>query len=180
MNENVLASDNHQLVFDSFPEVTYFCQNVTIPGVSMTPQEVPTPFASHSVGGDKLQFDQMDVTFLVDEDLKTWLTIYDWLVSATGALDRSGYKALHSANSIYSDLTLLLLTNNKNPNLRVKVKNCFPVSLSSLSMSSNVSSHEILTASVSLKYTYFSIEHVDRTEDQGRIYTDDSISQRHH
>ena len=62
------------------PKVEYFCTAATVPGISLanTPAQA-TPLKDIPLPGDKLNYDQLVCTFLVDENLENYQEIHGWL-----------------------------------------------------------------------------------------------------
>ena len=42
---------------------------------------VPTPLVDYPIVGEKLTYDQFSMTFLVDEKLKNFMELHNWLVN---------------------------------------------------------------------------------------------------
>ena len=62
------------------PKVEYFCTQVNLPGVSLADNyEQPTPFRNIPLPGEKLQYEALTITFLVDENLENYQEIHGWL-----------------------------------------------------------------------------------------------------
>ena len=78
-NTNFLQPTKYILTFPEVPDMIYFCQKANIPGVSLGQaiQETPNLDLFHS--GTKISYNTFDVTFLVNEDLSAWTTIYNWM-----------------------------------------------------------------------------------------------------
>ena len=53
---------------------------------------------------DKVTFDTLDVTFLVDEDLENFKEIYDWMDAIVLVHDPSSYSTLTKSTSTQSKL----------------------------------------------------------------------------
>jgi hypothetical protein len=133
----------------------YFCQKANIPGVSLGQaiQETPNLDLFHS--GTKISYNTFDVTFLVNEDLSAWTTIYNWMkdlssVEASYAKRKEGKK----------QAVLTVMSNQNNPKLRVKLMDLFPLSLSDLEFDTTQSAEEHITATVSFRYDWFELEQV--------------------
>ena len=174
-NLSLAQSTKFKLSFSKLPYVTYFCSSVNIPGVSMTPTQQATPFSDLPVPGDKIQYETFDVSFLIDEDYRSWFTIHDWIRGVTFPTSYEEYRNLKLNNTTYpqnrtmvlstetpqySDAILTIYTNKNNPNLRIKFKDCFPISLSSVRLSAQESADVILNGDVSFKFAYYDIERV--------------------
>jgi len=69
-----------RLAFNRIPTTTWFCTAANIPGITLGEATYPTPMADMFVTGDKLTFDTLNITFLVDEELQNYREIWDWIV----------------------------------------------------------------------------------------------------
>jgi hypothetical protein len=154
-NTNFLQPTKYVLTFPEVPDMIYFCQKANIPGVSLGQaiQETPNLDLFHS--GTKISYNTFDVTFLVNEDLSAWTTIYNWMkdlssVEASYAKRKEGKK----------QAVLTVMSNQNNPKLRVKLMDLFPLSLSDLEFDTTLSAEEHITATVSFRYDWFELEQV--------------------
>ena len=66
-NLNLLQLVAFETNFQRIPNVNYFCQKVNIPGMVLGSAVQPTPFSDIPLEGDKLSFDTLDISFLIDE-----------------------------------------------------------------------------------------------------------------
>ena len=161
------------------PNVEYFVTAVNLPGVSFSGDAtINTRFTSVHFMGDSMEFQDLEVTFLVNEALENYREIHDWMIGIGFPKDNQQYidaigseqnmnpiaskvdnaKATGKPSVLMSDATLTILTNKNNPNLRVNFKNCFPTSLSGLSYTTQGTDTEQLTASVTFKYDIYEFE----------------------
>lgn len=69
-----------RLAFNRIPTTTWFCTAANIPGITLGEATYPTPMADMFVTGDKLTFETLNITFLVDEELQNYREIWDWIV----------------------------------------------------------------------------------------------------
>lgn len=167
-NPNLLQPNKFQLNFSRMPNVQYFCQAVSVPGVSMSEVPQNTPFVDLYVPGEKLVYDLLNITFYVDENLQSWKEVHDWLRAMTFPTNFEEYRNLNNLNKYtrssntnkpqYSDGILTLLTSANNPNIRIKFFDLFPVSISSFIMSATDSPENIITADATFRYAYYNIE----------------------
>ena len=65
----------HQL-----PKVEFFTTAANIPAISLGELVIPTPYKSIPILGDNLTFDNLTISFIVDEELQNYRTIHDWMV----------------------------------------------------------------------------------------------------
>jgi hypothetical protein len=61
------------------PHVNFFVQEVNLPGLSIDPKSVGNPFTTIPVPGEKIRFNSLDVTFVVDENYQNWYEIFRWM-----------------------------------------------------------------------------------------------------
>jgi hypothetical protein len=122
------------------------------------------------IPGDKVQFGDLTIRFLVDEDLGNFMEIQKWIrglgypesekdiidLQKLGPGDVSGRYANEGFN-IYSDATLQILSNNLVPKFQVFFKDVFPTSLSTVTFDATDTDIEYFTAEVSFKYTMYNI-----------------------
>ena len=62
------------------PKVEFFTTAANLPGINLGESILPTPFKQVPVMGDDLTFDNLEITFLVDEKLENYREIHQWLV----------------------------------------------------------------------------------------------------
>lgn len=161
------------------PNVEYFVTGVNLPGISFGGDAtINTRFTSIHFMGDNLQFEDLTLTFLVNEALENYREIHDWMTGIGFPKDNEQYieainteqemnpilskvdnaKATGKPSVLMSDATLTMLTNKNNPNLRVNFKNCFPTSLSGLDYTTQSTDTEQLSATVTFKYDIYEFQ----------------------
>ena len=153
-NTAFLSPLGFKLQIKKLPNVNYFVQSVDIPSVSLGTADADTPFIKIPFPGTKLTYGNLQVTFKVDEDLKNYLEIYDWLKSVGFPDNFAQYTnvagaALASGDGVFSDISLIVLTSAMNPNIEFTFQDCFPVDLSALQFDSTSVDVQYLTATVS-------------------------------
>jgi hypothetical protein len=166
-NPNLLHPNKFQLNFARAPNVSYFCQSVSLPGIST--QEIPVynPFVEVYAAGEKTVYDTLNVTFYVDEEMKAWIEVHDWIRAMTFPEEYEEYVNLKNLSAIagrpkepfpqYSDLLITVLSSSNKPYYQFKFFNAFPVSLSPLLLSSSDSPESVVTADATFRYTYYDI-----------------------
>ena len=61
------------------PKVEYFTTACNIPGISLNATVQPTPLADIPLPGDTIIFNDLEITFLVDENLENYREIHGWM-----------------------------------------------------------------------------------------------------
>jgi hypothetical protein len=151
-NKNFLSPIGFQFAIQRLPNVNYFCTSASIPEISVGEVETQNPFIRLPTPGEKLAFGQLQLQFRVDEDLKNFQEIYDWLIGL-GYPDEFQQRANVQANyGIFSDASLLITTNQYKPNVDVKFVDLYPTSLSAVEFNIEQGDVEYLNANVSFSY----------------------------
>jgi hypothetical protein len=156
------------------PNASYTCQSANIPDIQLGFALQPTPFVDVPVIGDKLNFGELAIRFLISEDMSNYLELYRWLVAlgvpndynqfSTFVKDRPSrfpFVTKQDGTSeilAYSDATLTILDSTNTAKVNIIFKSLFPTSLSALDFDIASGSVEYFTAIASFKYTIFEVE----------------------
>jgi len=162
-NSSYLQETKFTFSFPTLPFLRYFCQGVSIPGVSTSAVEVSNPFASTYRHGDKLVFDDFAITCLVDEDLRVWEESYNWLVALTKPAKFPQYirNLGNGRDSPYHDGILTTNTNANLPNVRFKFTYCHPVSVSAIQFTTTGDADTAMTIDIRFRYDQMEIDRLD-------------------
>ena len=164
------------------PNVEFFVQTANIPGITLGEVTMPTPLKDIPMPGDKVTYQSLDVSFLVDENLNNYKEIHDWITGLGFPQDHKQFKTLQGTSSdrfpgttsstaargtsmpqpldeggIYSDATLTVLNNKNIAKTEIRFQNVFPVSLGGLSYDIKASDVDYLQVSASFNYMYYDI-----------------------
>ena len=171
-NRNYMSPLGFKLILTKTPKVDFLCQSANIPQISMGTAIQPTYLKDIPVPGDKVLYDDLNVRFLVDEKMENYLAIHKWITGlgypeSIGQFDqlrkddiRTNASASDDADPRYfefSDATLQILNSNYKPSVLVNFKDAFPIALSTLEFDVTTRDYNFFTASVTFKYTIFSI-----------------------
>ncbi len=163
-NKNFLGQTGFRLVMDRLPTMTYFSQQVSLPTISLSGAvTVSNPVIDYPLPGEKLTFGDFSVTFRVDEDMKNFLELYNWLVGLGSPESPDQFRRFQNASinqSNLSDGTLIILSSKYNPNIRVKFRGMYPESLSELQFNTTGTDIDYLEATATFKYRDYIIETV--------------------
>jgi len=172
-NRNLLSPNGFKFSIAKYPKVDFYSNKAAIPGISLGVAIQPNPFRDLPVPGDKLEYNDLSLTFLIDEAMENYLAIYDWLISLGypenidqfNELRRNQrYNASEDSRDTYnqySDGSLEILNSNLKPIYKVKFKDLFPVSLNTLEFDATQRDYSYFTGVVSFKYTIFQMQTLD-------------------
>lgn len=151
---NPLLPTYYRFTLARLPKVTYFCQNASLPSVTMSEVIMPTPFMQIK-RPSKMDFDELSIGFVVDESMGNWLEIFNWMRSVTNVED---YKEFRPPNTHVTTANLIILNSSKNPKINVTFYDIFPKSLSSIDFTSTVMDPEPFVANATFSYRSYDIE----------------------
>jgi hypothetical protein len=167
-NRNFLSPTGFKFTLTRTPKVAFFCNQANIPdlnlGVAIQPsytKMLPTP-------GDIIEFGDLTLRFLVDENLENYMEIQNWIrglgfpedLRQFDDLEKSGTVQGNYARdrqNIYSDGTLQILTSSQIPNFQIRFQDLFPYSLSTMTFDATDTDIQYFTADVGFKYTIYNI-----------------------
>ena len=167
-NLNTLSPVNFDLLIQKLPKTRYFCVGATLPGVSFGEAVHDTTLAVRSyLPGDRITFDPLVVRFTVDEDMKNYQEIFNWIMQLGPGIDPADFADLIGSSGrdwgnrsgdpteMYSDATLMVNTSSNNANVEVQFIDCFPTSLGSIEFATDTTDVTYAVADLTLRYTYF-------------------------
>ena len=165
----------HQL-----PKVEYFTVSASIPGISAGVVTVETPFKDIPIIGDKLTYDNLSITFIVDEYLENYISLHNWMRGIGFPTDRKEFRTFRDVTSntpaggksgsvdlvgsavpdkaMYSDAYLMVLSNKNNPIVEIDFQNIFPVSLGALEFTQTATDVEYITVDAVFAYEIYDIK----------------------
>jgi hypothetical protein len=158
MQQNFLSPLGFAFKIGRLPNVEFFVQGASVPGVSMGTTTSPTPFKSIHLAGDKLEYDPFTVTLRVDENMHSYEEILNWMIGLAKPSSFDEYKGLkNSDDGLYSDASLIILNSNQNPNIEFSFKKVFPTSLSNINMDVTAQGIVYVTCEVTFQHNGFEL-----------------------
>ena len=170
------------------PEVEFFCQTANIPGIGLGTADFHTPLKDIPMPGDKVTYQDLAISFLVDENLNNYKEIHDWIIGIGFPQNHTQFSDLRALSSdrfpgttastaatgtsiakplpesgIYSDATLTILNSKNIAKTEIRFHNIYPTSLGALSYSVQASDVNYLTAAVDFSYMYYEIVQISTT-----------------
>lgn len=156
---NYLSPTNFSIEVSRIPNVQFFTNKLTIPGITASPTVLDTPLAAIYYSQDKLTYGDLDMSFIVDENMNNYKEILSWMEGMGSPESTKSYSTLSSsADGIYSDISVIITNSHRNPNLKFTFTNCFPVSLGSIELDVNVQDISYATCSVTMRYDLMKME----------------------
>ena len=165
----------HQL-----PKVEFFTVSANLPGISAGTATHATPFKDIPIMGEKLEYENLSISFIVDEYLENYISLHNWMIGYGFPKNREQFRTFRDVTSntpaggktpsvdliesatpdkaMYSDAFLQILSNKNNPILEVSFENAFPISLSALDFTQTATDVEYLVATAEFAYQIYEIK----------------------
>ena len=164
-NTQFLSPLGFNFSIKKLPNTNYFVQAVNVPTVQMGDAVLPTPFVNIPTIGDRMAFAEFQLSFKVDEDMKNYIELFDWMVQLGFPEDFAQSKNIYEkqrsvdflADGPYSDATVTILNSAMQPNVEVQFEDCYPTALSDLQFSTTAPSVDYIECQATFRYKLFRI-----------------------
>ena len=167
-NRNFLSPVGFKFSLKRAPGVAFFCNQANIPSMDLGIAEQPTYLRNIPTPGDKIEFGDLTLRFLVDEDLVNYMELQRWIRGLGFPESMNEFRKLegeavlpgnfgNAGDDIYSDGTLQILSSNLVPSFQVVFNDLFPYTLSTITFDATDADIEYFTADVSFKYTIYNL-----------------------
>ena len=163
-NLNPLSPTGFQFSIQKLPNITFFCQEVNLPDISIGSPEFNTPLSMIPIAGEMISYGNLTVQFLVDEQMANYKSIYNWITGLGFPESHQQYKDFISSDSRgirgelaknYSDATLTILGPNNTSVQNIQFVDLFPISLDSINFVSNVDDIQYLVGNATFKFNLY-------------------------
>ena len=166
-NLNPLSPNGFNFSITKLPDVSFFCQRVIIPSISLASIDRPTPFVNTPIPGEIMTFSELSLQFLIDDQMLNYKTIYNWMVALGYPEDNKQYSNFVNGQNAtvyselarnYSDATVTVLDAQNNPTNAFKFYDLFPISLDPIQFEATAMDVNYVIGSATFKYSYFTID----------------------
>lgn len=160
-NINPLNPNGFMFSITRIPEVSFFCQEVNLPSISLQNVEMPTPFVNYPIAGDRPDFGDLNVQFLIDSEMKNYKAVFNWLRGLGFPENNQQYTEQTASGTTsevaasYSDAVLSILGGGSMPIQTIRFVDVLPVSLESLTFLSTNQDVQYLVGNATFKYAYY-------------------------
>lgn len=141
-NPNFAASDKWRLSIGDLVLLTRSIHDFSIPGVYSEGIDGPSPGdVLLSISSERLTYDPIVFTFVIDEEWKTWMQIYNWIQSN-----------VRKDDPVVKDITIELLDNMNRPiGLQLLLEAARPTALDNVLVDVDAAVPQLVTT-VTFKY----------------------------
>lgn len=172
-----LRPNGFYFLIQNLPGVTYFCQSANIPSVNLGYTTQVTPFIDVALPGEKLQYGELTIKFMIQENLNNYIELYNWMIALGFPENYGQFQSRFGGNNVitpsgstsekpparktdsteFSDATLLVLDSNYAPVSEFVFRDCFPVSLTGLEFDVSSGNTQYFAAQATFKYRVFNV-----------------------
>ena len=170
---NYLRPNGFRFTIKEMPYVAYTCQSANIPALQLGNAILPTPFVDIPIAGDKINFGDLTLRFLIQEDMSNYIEILGWLIALgfptehkqfTSFVQKRENRFPYSQGGkrtdalAYSDATLTILDSTNTPKTDIMFYDLFPISIEALDYDVTTTDVPFMVGIASFKYKYFDIK----------------------
>lgn len=161
---NFLSGIGFQFNLKKLPGASYYCQSASIPSLSLAVAEQPTLYRRLPEPGDEVNYDDLSIRFLVDEDMKNYISIHNWLRYLGYPESNKDWATFKDGETYeekqYSDGSLFILNSNFQRKFEIVFLDLFPVSLGGLTLDATYTDTEYFAVDATFKYSIYNINEV--------------------
>ena len=161
-NLNYLQPTSYKLTLDreNYPNLEYFAQSVTHPGMIMNPVEVPyKQLSGIPLTGAKLTYNELSANLILDENLSSYDEMYNWMRRLLTQEEIPAIKRNFRTKVVptYSDIVVSILSSHNNKTKQIKYIDCIPIALGDITFESTATGTEFVTFAISFRFSYFDL-----------------------
>ncbi len=184
-NLDYLSPTQFKFNIHQLPKVEFFCTAANVPAINLGEAIFPTPYKQIPVMGDTLTYDNLSISFIVDENLENYIELHEWLTAIGFPKDREQFTTFRSATAdlpvitqgvsddrglttgssqlstsargMFGDAILTILTNKNNPVVEVRFQDLFPVALGALDFTQVATDVEYISVTADFSYKIYEI-----------------------
>ncbi len=184
-NLDYLSPTQFKFNIHQLQKVEFFCTAANVPAINLGEAIFPTPYKQIPVMGDTLTYDNLSISFIVDENLENYIELHEWLTAIGFPKDREQFTTFRSstadlpvitqgvsddrglttgssqlstsARGMFGDAILTILTNKNNPVVEVRFQDLFPVALGALDFTQVATDVEYISVTADFSYKIYDI-----------------------
>lgn len=175
LNRNFQSPLNFEFNIDRLTDFNYFVQKINLPDITIAPATNGgvNPFTKIPYAGDHMDFGELSVDFKINEGMSNWYEIFSWMQGIAFPQNFQQHKNLINGTvpdlngninplnkGVYAQGHIIVNTSQNNPYLKISFVDIHPVSLGELVFDTRETDVIYATATVSFKYSYFTVEKI--------------------
>lgn len=161
LQTNYLQNNGFQLILPRFPHTAYYSTSFVLPSIELPNAHIQTPFSKIPLAGDEVIYEPFTFSFMLDDQMKNYREIYDWMFAIGYSKQYSDFKNFpnRGGGKVESlgeqDAAISILSGKSNPTAHIIFRDAIPIALSGVEFSTQGSTTEYLMATATFAYTFF-------------------------
>ena len=162
-----MNTQSFQIDIPLAPSVNEWIQSVSLPGLTLGEASIENPFIRQPEPGDKLIFSPLSFSFIVDEQMKNFIEMYNWMTALGFPENLQQYGVMPrqvnrvSDKDVTCDITILVYNNQTKPILKFTMFGCFPIALGDMPLNSAGTDSETPVCTGDIMYRNYLIEPIN-------------------
>lgn len=156
---NYLSPTSFRVIVPRLPMMTYYIQSVTLPAVAIGYMDIPAYKGLPKQEAPSFLdiSDNLILNFNIDEDMKNWQELYDWMNTIVSSPENNGNIDMRD-DLRYNGIIVLVYNNAKKLKKKFTFYNCFPTNLSSFELNSAAQAIDPILITANFNYSHFEIQ----------------------
>ena len=161
-----MNTQSFQIDIPLAPSVNEWVQSVSLPGITLGEASLENPFIRQPEPGDKLIFSPLSFSFIVDEQMKNFIEMFNWMNALGFPENLQQYGVMpHQVNRVSDkqvscDITILVYNNQTKPILKFTMFGCFPIALGDMPLNVAGTDSETPICTGDIMYRNYVIESI--------------------
>jgi len=148
---NNLTPDKFLMRVSVLPNLSFRIKQTQIPGLSVAVPQIGNRASQRfKPTAYNVELSPLNVTFVVDEELRNWMEAFNWFKLCTKSDDLF-------EDGILAEISILVLDSDLKEVLELQLQDCVPVSLSDINLAVDDESTTLL-ATVTIDYSTYKIK----------------------
>ena len=149
---NYAYSNRASLIIPDFNDVTFNIAEFDLPSLELPPVAANNPFSDDFLPGEKMEFGELSITFLVDGGYKNYQSIYKWM---TGLGKPETYEQYRTKLHHRQDIKIILRDAHAAPTKEITFVQAWPTQISQIPFDFQISDAIPIKCNVVFAYNYF-------------------------
>lgn len=157
-NINYMQPTGFKVIIDRrhFPNLAFFAQSVVHPDMTLQSAVASYKRVDQRFAGDKLQFGELSMQLIMDEDMQAYQEMYNWIESLVDEARKPTHLKAKEARPLEADISLTTMSSHNNGQKRFIYKDALPTTLGSISFETTAGD-QFISFPVSFAFSYFEI-----------------------
>ena len=146
---------NYQIYINQFPNLQFYVTDSFVTSVNLGNFDVPSNSLDIQMSDNKINFDPVTLSFIVDEYFRSYIDIYQWMMNMANPAD-----SLREPDAVVNpqDIHMKILDNNKQPIITFKYISARPIGLDQIVFDTQDENNTVLTSAATFVFDYMLME----------------------